>query len=391
VRLRNFLFLKDVFILACTAFGGPQVHISMFLKKLVISRRYLSEDEFLEINALCNVLPGPTSTQTITAIGYRQGGPLVALMTLLLWALPASILITLLVLGFTIFSIEDLSFTKFIIPMAIGFILGGAFSVGKSVINDKLSFILFICATIAGIVFTSPWVYPLIIVSGAVAANIFIKGYNFEPLTGVKIKWQYIITFFGILILAAIMGKILQYRIILLFENIYRFGSLVYGGGNVLVPLMYEQFVNFKHYMSPQEFSIGFGLVQALPGPIFTLGTFTAGMSMQPYGLWAQLAGCLIGMVAIFLPGALLIFFFYPIWQQVKKYPIFKKSVKGSNAVSIGLILSAAFLLAKPLLINQGMQIQNAIVIALTFFMVAFTRIPSPIIVLTAIILGFIF
>ncbi len=363
----------------------------MFLKRLVIQRRYLTQEEFLEINALCNVLPGPSSTQTITAIGYKKGGPLLALITLLLWALPASIIITLIVLGFTVFSSLDLSFTKFITPMAIGFIIAGAYTVGKAVINDTISIILFICAAVIGVIFTSPWVYPLIIVGGALAANIFIKGYNFEPLTGVKIKWQYIITFFGILILAAIVGKILQHRAILLFENIYRFGSLVYGGGNVLVPLMYEQFVDFKHYITAQEFSIGYGLVQALPGPIFTLGTFTSGMSMKPYGLWWQFTGCILGMVAIFLPGALLIFFFYPLWEQVHKYPIFRKSLKGSNAVSIGLILSAAFILARPLLLQGSMQIQNSLVITFTFLLVAFTKIPSPIIVLATIILGFVF
>ncbi len=377
--------------MACTAFGGPQVHVSMFLKRLVKHRRYLTEEEFLEINALCSVLPGPSSTQTITAIGYKQGGPLLAFITLLVWALPASLMITLVVLGFTVFSSVDLSFTKFITPMAVGFILAGAYTLGKAVIDDMLSVILFIAAAITGVIFSSPWVYPLIIVAGVIAANVFIKGYNFEPLRGVKIKWRYIIAFFGVLLVAAIIGKISQHRSILLFENIYRFGSMVYGGGNVLVPLMYEQFVAFKHYITAPEFAIGYGLVQALPGPIFTLGTFASGMSMRPFGLWWQLAGCFIGTVAIFLPGILLIFFFYPIWQQVKKYPIFKKSVKGSNAVSTGLILSAAYILAKPLLVEGNIQLQTALVITITFLLVAFTKIPSPLIVLTTLILGFFF
>jgi chromate transporter len=391
VQLRKLIFLRDVLILSCTAFGGPQAHLGMFLKKFVLHRRYLTESEFMEINALCNVLPGPSSTQTITALGYKQGGPLLALITLLIWALPASLVVTLLVISFTVFSGLDMSFAKFITPMAIGFIIAGAYRIGTAVINDALSITLFIGAAIAGVLWTSPWVYPLIIIVGAVLANIFIRDYNFEPLKGVKIKWRYLISFFGILILAAVVGKISNQRWVLVFENIYRFGSLVYGGGNVLVPLMYQQFVDFKHYMTAEEFSIGYGLVQALPGPNFTLGTFAAGMSMKSLGLWGQLWGCLVGMVAIFLPGALLIFFFYPIWQQVKKYPIFRKSVKGSNAVSTGLILSAAFLLAQPLLSKGSMQIQSALVISITFVLVAFTRIPSPFIVLTAIICGFIF
>ncbi len=391
MELRNFIFLRDVFILACTAFGGPQVHLSMFLKKLVNQRHYLSEDEFLEITALCNVLPGPSSTQTITAIGYKQGGPLLALITLLIWALPASILITLIVLGFTFFPVIDLGFTKFIIQMAIGFILAGAYTMGKTVVHDKLSIILFFLAALVGVLFPTPYVYPLVIVIGAVAANIFIKGYIFEPVEGVKIKWRYLVAFFSVLIIAAIVGKVSQHRTVLLFENTYRFGSMVYGGGNVLVPLMYEQFVAFKHYMTPHEFSVGYGLVQALPGPIFTLGTYTFGMSMRDFGVWWQLAGCFLGMIAIFLPGALLIFFFYPIWQQVKRYPIFKKSVQGSNAVSTGLILSAAIILSRPILEQGSLQIQSAILITTTFLLVAFTKIPSPYIVIAAILLGFVY
>jgi chromate transporter len=382
--------LRDIFILSCTAFGGPQAHIGMFIKRLVTDRHYLSEDEFMEITTFCNMLPGPGSTQTITAIAYKQGGPLLALIALLIWALPASILITAVVLSFTIFSHIDLSFTKFLTPMAIGFVMAGAYAMGKAVIQDTLTVSLFIGATFLGMVFTSPWVYPLIIVGGAIIANLVIKEYNFEPVRGVKIKWHYIIAFFGILIAAAVLGKITHNRLALLFENIYRFGSLVFGGGNVLVPLMYEQFVAFKQYMTADEFAMGYGLVQALPGPIFTLGTFAAGMSMRPYGWMAQLMGCGLGALAIFMPGTLLIFFFFPIWQQVKKYPIFKKSVKGSNAASVGLILSAGIILARPLLNQNGLQIENAAVLTVTFCLVAFTKIPSPFIVIGSILLGFV-
>ena len=396
MQLRNFVFLRDVLILACTSFGGPQVHISMFMRRLVAGHRYLTEAEFLEIIALCNVLPGPSSTQTITAIGYKQGGPLLALLTLLVWALPATIIITLVVLGFTFFSHFDLSFTRFVAPMAVGFILSGAYTMGKAVITDTLSFVLFICAAILGVVFTSPWVYPLIIISGGVLANFLIKGYNFEPLTGVKVKGYYIVALFGILIGTALLTRVTALhpgpldRSVRLFENNYRFGTMVFGGGNVLVPLMYEQFVLFKQYITTEQFSLGYGLVQALPGPIFTLGTFTYGMSMQPYGIWWQLMGCALGSISIFMPGSFLILFFFPIWQQVKKYPIFKKSVKGSNAASVGLIVSAAILLTKPLLPQTEMLIVYTLVMTATFLLVSFTRIPSPVVVIGTILLGFI-
>ena len=94
VRPRNYIFLKDVLLLALTAFGGPQAHIAMMFRLMVEKRRYLTEKELIELNALCQILPGPTSTQTVTAIGYRIGGPNLAYLTLLVWVAPGAIIMT---------------------------------------------------------------------------------------------------------------------------------------------------------------------------------------------------------------------------------------------------------------------------------------------------------
>ena len=135
-QIRYIIFLKDVLILALTCFGGPQVHLTMFLDRLVKKHNYITEAEILELQALCQVLPGPTSTQTITAIGFRLGGASLAYLTLLVWILPGTLLMTLAALGVTYVEKDQLTnLTRFIKPMGVAFIIFAAFSIGIKVIK----------------------------------------------------------------------------------------------------------------------------------------------------------------------------------------------------------------------------------------------------------------
>ena len=123
-RVRYYLYLKDVLVLAVSAFGGPQAHIAMLFDLMVTKRRYLDEKELIELIALCQILPGPTSTQTITAIGFKIGGPNLAYLTLLTWMLPAVTMMIVAGIGISYLQENNISieFAKFIQPMAIGFV-----------------------------------------------------------------------------------------------------------------------------------------------------------------------------------------------------------------------------------------------------------------------------
>src|SRR5687768_8053503 len=138
-RIRYYIFLKDVLILALTAFGGPQAHIAMLLKRMVIKRAYLTEAELIELNALCQVLPGPTSTQTITAIGFKVGGPNLAYLTLLVWIFPGVTIMSLAALVINYLQDQGISlqFMRFIQPMAIGFMALAAYRISSKVIEGK--------------------------------------------------------------------------------------------------------------------------------------------------------------------------------------------------------------------------------------------------------------
>jgi chromate transporter len=171
-----------------------------------------------------------------------------------------------------------------------------------------------------------------------------------------------------------------------LFENFYRFGSLVFGGGGVLVPMMFEQYVQRAktRYMTSEDFLTGTGMVQAFPGPIFSIASFVGGMVLRHLGPGFQLLGCIIGSVAIFLPSLLLVLFFYPIWSLLKKHVIVFRAMEGINAVVVGIMWGATFLLFLSIPFNW----QNLLALIATFALLQFTKMPSPLIVVLFLLLG---
>jgi chromate transporter len=194
-----------------------------------------------------------------------------------------------------------------------------------------------------------------------------------------------------------------------LFENIYRFGSLVFGGGQVLMPMMYEQFV--ERPTSPRvqrknqdktqnvitidrdEFYIGAGIVRAIPGPVFSIASYTGGLALKEKGEYWQVLGCVIGSVAIFLPSALLVLFFFPVWHNLKKYAGVYRALEGINAVVVGIMVASTIYMMKDITVTELKTISflNVGVIISTWLLLALTRIPSPVIVLICLVLGAVF
>jgi chromate transporter len=391
-NLRHLVFLKDILLLAFTAFGGPQAHIALFLKQLVNKRRYLTEEKLLEINGLCQMLPGPSSTQTLIAISYQRGGVLLALLALLIWLLPATCAMTFFALSTDFISPK---FARFVPYMAVGFVVAAAIQVIPKILNTKMAWFLTITTAVVSCTVRSPWELPFIVfLSGVIASFKFYKQEK-KQAEGDKfdIRWRYFLLYAGIFVGIAVLGGLTRSLPIRLFENFYRNGSLIFGGGQVLVPVLYTEFVAFKQYLTAQEFAYGFATVQALPGPVFSFSAYIGALSMREFGIWGSILGGFIAALAINLPGALLIFFFIPFWESLKKYRAVRASLEGINAAGAGLVISAAYLLFVPLKINfldlQVLDLLHLAIILLTFLLLKFTKIPHPFIVIVGIIAGF--
>lgn len=389
-NLRRFIFLKDIFILAFSAFGGPQAHIAMMLRLLVEKRKYISEEELLELQALCQILPGPTSTQTITAIAYRKGGTILAFLTLLIWVLPAATLMCSAAIGLDYLISNNISidFVKYIKPMAVGFVAFAAFQITKKVIKTKTQITLLLLSAIISFMFSKPWLFPLIIIIGGfITAREYRRHHKKEAKQPIKIKWINLIIFFVIYIAAAIISKSIIYEPIQLFESFYRNGSLIFGGGQVLIPYLQNEFVNIREVITNDEFLTGFGLVQAMPGPVFSFSSFVGATASKELGLNGMLLGAFTSSVGVFLPGTLLIFFVIKFWDELKQFRIVRASLDGINATSSGLICAAVFMLFMPL---KGDSINYLITIT-TFILLKFTRIPAPFLILIGLLCGFFF
>ena len=385
-RLKHLDFLWDVLLLACTSFGGPQVHFALFLDRLVKKRAYLTEEELFEIQALCSVLPGPTSTQMITAIGLKLGGASLAYLTLLCWITPAVLIMTLAAYGMTF--LRNSSILHYVLPVGIGLILQAGWYMAKKVITGPMYVIILLVTLFLGIAFHSPYIFPLVLVLGGVVSSLNYKDFPRQTKHKFVIPWANFHLYWGFLVALALLGHFTDYFPIRLFENFYRNGSLVFGGGHILAPVLYTEFVEFKQLISSEAFLTGMALSQTLPGPVFAFTSYLGVLLMKDYGLWGELAGSLIGALGIFLPGTFLIFFVFRIWGQLKQYRFIRASLACIQAASVGLTLVAVFTFTKPMVVDA--QFVSLGIVAAAFVLAEKTKIPAILLFGLALIAGII-
>ncbi|MEX0636023.1 MAG: chromate transporter [Ferruginibacter sp.] len=413
--IRHIPFLKAVFIYSITAFGGPQGHLGMMFKTFVQKRRDVTEQELIEYNSFCQMLPGASSTQTLTLIGYKRGGFLLATITLLLWLLPACLLMGSFSFLLAAYPAKDINngMLFYIEPMAIGFLVYAAIKAfGISIKNLITQIIMLASMLISFFLFKAPWIFPFLIVVGGIITNLSNKRIpEKESIKPSQIRWTNIWLFVLVFVIAGVLSETARKqewehrKAFNLFENFYRFGSIVFGGSDVLLPLMLDQYVarpnapktikNNPNVIKIEKSDLltGYGIVRAIPGPVFSVATFTGGMAMKDEGKTMQLFGCIIGTIAIFLPSALLVLFFFPVWQYLKKFVVVYRSLEGINAVVVGLMWAAALYLLNGMTINNADSkiLISFFVIAVTFLLLNYTKIQAPVIVMLCLLLGWVF
>ncbi|MHA4811611.1 chromate efflux transporter [Flavitalea flava] len=411
ILLRHIPFLKAVFLHSISAFGGPQGHLGMMMKTFVKKRKDVTEEELMDYNAFCQLLPGASSTQTLTLIGYKRGGVVLAMLTLVIWTLPACILMG----AFSFFigyinerTLKTSELFRFIGPMTVGFLAYAAQKAFKISIHNTITRVILAVSAIATfILFKTPWIFPILIVLGGFVTNLSNRRIPQKELLPKEIRWGNI-WLFAIIFLLAGAGSELAHKnnwrsrpALNLFENTYRFGSLVFGGGQVLIPMMYEQFVARPESqrliqrnpniirISKEDFYAGAGMVRAIPGPVFSVASFMGGIALKDRGSAMQILGCFIATTGVFLPSALLVLFFFPIWHNLKKYAIVYRALEGINSVVVGIMIAAALYMMKDLsLVNWQIVLLNIGVIAGTWSLLNYSKLPSPMIVLICLLMG---
>ena len=387
----------------------------MVLKTFVERRKDITKEELMDYISFCQLLPGASSTQTLTLIGYKRGGIKLAVLTLLIWILPACILMG--GLSFVVADIDNNNINDelfhYIQPMAIGFLAYAAFKAYQISIKNTITQIIMLVALLGTyFLFKTPWIIPVLIVCGGLATNFSDRRIPEKEVVKPKqIRWTNIWVFVLIFAVAGFLSETARkqnwenkkpYN---LFENFYRFGSFVFGGGDVLIPLMLDQYVvrpTSERVVKKNpdiikvergELLTGAGMVRAIPGPVFSIASFMGGIALKNEGPGFQLLGCIIGSVAIFLPSALLVLFFFPVWQKLKKFVVVFRSLEGINAAVVGIMIAATLYLLKDVSIISlsTTSLINIAVILGTFLVLQYSKIPPPFIVLFCLLTGLLF
>jgi chromate transporter len=401
--LRHVPFLKSVFLYSFTAFGGPQGHMGMMVKTFVQKRKDVTEDELLEYNSFCQMLPGPSSTQTVMLIAMKRGGVPLAIVTLLLWVSPAAFIMGLLSFFLHYFNtgaakdnkLIPLTLFSYIVPMSVGFVFFAAARMMKSSVKYIATASIMLGSLVASLFVPTPWIIPVLLVLAGTISNFSNKRIP-NPLHKPKrINWMHLWLFGLIFIVAGILSEMAKApswehgRIYHVFENFYRFGSIVFGGGQALMPMLLYQYVPTK-ILTADQLLTGFGMVQAVPGPVFSVCSFIGGLAMSEYGTGWQIVGCFTATIAVFLPSTLLLFFLFPIYENLKHHVIIFRALEGFNAAVVGIIIASGIVLFRTIAFDSALAFEwsNLVVVIITFCLLYFTKIPAPLIVISWLLLG---
>ena len=379
-----------------TSFGGPQAHLAILLNDFVKKRNYLTESELMELNALTQILRGPSSTQTLVGIAYKVGGYALAILTFLLWVLPSAAVMSVMAISLKSLSLNDdfNNINRFIQPVALGIVAAGVYGFGKRILDNSVTVTLGVGALVCSFILKNAYAFPIMILLGGIVTSATeakrdedeIRVSLFSSINRKKVLY-----FIGILLLFALLGTIINRTSpfslpVRLFENFYRNGILIFGGGHVLVPLMYTEFVEMKHYLTGNEFLTGFAIQQGIPGPTFSFTAFLGALTLgnNGYDISGQIFGSAIAILGINLPGLILILFLVPFWEDLKKVTRIRRSLSGINAVGVGFMATAFILLSIP----ECQNWLSPMIIAGTFLILRFTKIKTPYLILAGVVCG---
>ena len=332
--------------LGLTSFGGPIAHLGYFQEALVRRRHWLADEEYADIVALCQVLPGPTSSQVGLMVGLRRAGVAGAVAAWAGFTLPSAILMTIFALGLNVF---DNAVGEGIIHglkvVAVAVVALAVWSMARTLWSDRLRVTVGLAAAI--IVLLWPTAIGQVLVLGAAAiagitllaraspipvavSTTAVTGSIGRPLAAICLG-----LFAGLLVGLPLLAAVADTQLVDLFDGFYRSGSLVFGGGHVVLPLLESEVVP-NGWVTPDEFTAGYGLAQAIPGPLFTFAAYLGGVT---HGV----AGAIVALLAIFLPSFLLVFGVVPFWEAVRRHPSVLAALAGVNAAVVGILLAALY------------------------------------------------
>ena len=332
--------------LGLTSFGGPVAHLGYFHNEFVTRRKWFEEQTYADLVALCQFLPGPASSQVGMAIGLNRAGVLGAVVAWVGFTLPSAIVLILFGLGITKYVVNlNAGWLHALKVAAVAIVAQAICAMGVKLCPDKERLFIAVLACAVTLIVPSAWSQVAVIILGGIIGVYFLKNVTqlpHAPMKSVLSKkgGSYLLTVFAFLLIALpFASSLTQAQGVKLFDSFYRAGSLVFGGGHVVLPLLQSEVVP-SGWVSENLFMAGFGAAQAIPGPLFTFSAYLGAVSTVPPSGWL---GALICLIAAFLPSFLLIVGTLPFWEKLREYPDMRFAMLGINAAVVGILMSAFY------------------------------------------------
>ncbi len=335
-------FLK----LGVTSFGGPIAHLGYFRDELVLRRKWIDEAGYADLVALCQFLPGPASSQVGFALGLLRAGPLGALAAWTAFTLPSAIL--LLLFAMVAASIEGPVGTGLLHGLkivAVAVVAQAVWGMAKSLAPDRQRASIALVGIICVVFVAGAFGQILALALGAIAGLCFCRSEAARQASHLAFRvpksvgYIALATFALLLAFLPVFAAMAGSQGLSLFDAFYRAGALVFGGGHVVLPLLQSAVVS-TGWVTEDAFIAGYGATQAVPGPLFTFAAYLgAVVGPQPNGI----AGAAIALVAIFLPGMLLLVGALPLWEGFRKHLLAQAAMRGANAAVVGILGAALY------------------------------------------------
>lgn len=370
--------------LGLTSFGGPVAHLGYFHEEYVRRKKWIDEQSYADLVALCQFLPGPASSQVGIGIGAVRGGIAGGVLAFIGFTLPsvlALVVFAILLQGYEVVDGGAIHGLKIVAVAVVAHaILGMAQKLTPDIQRKSLALMALILTLIWQTAFTQVGV---IVIAGAIGYFIYKQsdtksGTSIHVPISRSFAFSCLALFFGLLLLLPIFVNITSFEWLAMFDSFYRAGSLVFGGGHVVLPLLEREFVP-AGLIDKETFLAGYGAAQAVPGPLFTFAAYL-GAVMDGW------KGALLATIAIFLPAFLLIFGTLPFWNSLRNNPKITGALNGVNAAVVGILISAFY---QPIWTSSIFAPIDFALAALLFSMLVFWKTPPWIVVITGAISGY--
>lgn len=332
--------------LGMTSFGGPVAHLGFFREEFVTRRQWLSDRSYADLVALCQFLPGPASSQVGIALGFSRAGYSGAFAAWAGFTLPSAIALIVFAIGLSNLdnSVSEGALQGLKI-VAVAVVAQAVWGMARGLCTDAKRITIMMLATCAALLIPSVWSQVSIIILAGIAGIVLFKPAQLAPHDPLPIQISrqmgalWLALFIILLIALPLASEVFPNQTLAVIDAFYRAGSLVFGGGHVVLPLLQTEVVP-TGWVSEETFLAGYGATQAMPGPLFTFAAFLgASMTASPNG-WT---GGLIALIAIFVPSFLLVVGALPFWEALRQNLRTQAALGGINASVVGLLLAALY------------------------------------------------